>query len=299
MRLTAPPEFGDPLLAVLRASDPNAPRSGQEALVQRGAQLFGIDLVAFANRMIPGRMPSGGDGRDQYAINRADVGVNCAACHIPVQTTGVSPSKIGGRHLSNVWAPIFSDLLLHEGPEVTPERIASTPRDPVVMVRNGFRTLDLPRNLTDDALPNQGVANGKEFRTPPLMGIGRVGPPFFHDARVFLSKDTRDSFPLGTVYSDCDDHERHRSWCARWTTPCAPPSSCTTCRRRTTRTRPRAAAARCRRAADRRGPLLGPQRHLPALRERHVAAEPQRGARGHPALPVPERRRTSRRSSSS
>jgi CxxC motif-containing protein (DUF1111 family) len=202
VRLTAPPEFGEPLLAVLRASDPNAPRSGQEGLVQRGAQLFGIDLAAFANRMIAGRMPSGGDGRDRYAINRADVGVNCAACHTPVQTTGVSPSKIGGRHLSNVWAPVFSDLLLHEGPEVTPERIASTPRDPVVMVRNGFRTLDVPRNLSDDALPNQGVANGKEFRTPPLMGIGRVGPPFFHDARVFLSKDSRDSFPLGTVYSD-------------------------------------------------------------------------------------------------
>ena len=71
-------------------------------------------LTAFANRMIAGRMPSGGDGRDRYAINRADVAVNCAACHIPVQTTGVSPSKNGGRHLSNVWAPISSDLLLHE-----------------------------------------------------------------------------------------------------------------------------------------------------------------------------------------
>jgi CxxC motif-containing protein (DUF1111 family) len=202
VRLTAPPEFGDPLLAVLRASDPNAPRSGQEAQVQRGAQLFGIDLVAFANRMIPGRMPSGGDGRDRYAINRADVGVNCAACHIPVQTTGQSPSKVGGRHLSNVWAPIFSDLLLHEGPEVTPERIASTVREPMVVMRNGFRTLDLSRNLVDDTLPGQGVANGKEFRTPPLMGIGRVGPPFMHDARVFLSKDTKDTFPQGTVYSD-------------------------------------------------------------------------------------------------
>jgi CxxC motif-containing protein (DUF1111 family) len=202
IRLTAPPEFGDPLLAVLRASDPNAPRSGEEALVQRGAQLFGIDLVAFANRMIPGRMPSGGDGRDRYAINQADRAVNCAGCHTPVQTTGASPSKIGGSHLSNVWAPIFSDLLLHEDPEVTPERIASTPRYPVLITRNGFATLDLQRNLSDDALPNQGIANGKEFRTPPLMGIGRVGPPFFHDARVFLSKDTKDSHPLGTVYSD-------------------------------------------------------------------------------------------------
>src|SRR5262245_12504423 len=34
------------------------------------------------------------------------------------------------------------------------------------------------------------------------MGIGRVGPPFFYDACVFLSKDSRDSFLLGMVYSD-------------------------------------------------------------------------------------------------
>jgi CxxC motif-containing protein (DUF1111 family) len=202
IRLTAPPEFGDQLLAVLRASDPSAARSGQEGLVQRGAQLFGIDLVAFANRMIPGRMPGGGDGRDRHAINQADRGVGCAGCHTPVWATGESPARVGGRHLSHVWAPIFADLLLHEMPEITPERFASTPRDPVVIVRNGFRTLDLSRNLVDDTLPGQGIANGREFRTAPLMGIGRVGPPFMHDARVFLSRDTRDTFPAGTVYSD-------------------------------------------------------------------------------------------------
>ena len=125
-------------------------------------------------------MPAGGnDGRDPNAINQADRVLNCVGCHTPVQTTGQSPAEVGGRHLSNVWAPIFSDLLLHEGPEVTPERIASTPRDPVVIMRNGFRTLDLSRNLVDDALIGlQGLANGKEFRTPPLMGIGKVGPPF-------------------------------------------------------------------------------------------------------------------------
>jgi hypothetical protein len=119
-----------------------------------------------------------------------------------VWATGQSPARVGGRHLSHVWAPIFADLLLHEMPEITPERFASTPRDPVVIVRNGFRTLDLSRNLVDDTLPGQGIANGREFRTAPLMGIGRVGPPFMHDARVFLSRDTRDTFPAGTVYSD-------------------------------------------------------------------------------------------------
>lgn len=206
IRLTAPPEFGTALLAVLQAADPNAPQTGLAGDVQRGARLFGIDLVAFSNRMIRGRMPVGGsDGRDPNAINQADRLLNCAGCHTPVHATGKSPSAVGGRHLSNVWAPIFSDLILHEGPEVTPERISPTPRNPVVMVRNGVRTLDLPRNLVDDALIGlQGLANGKEFRTAPLMGIGKVGPPFLHDARVYLSRDTRDFFPAGTVYSNSE-----------------------------------------------------------------------------------------------
>lgn len=206
IRFTATPEFGSALLSVLQASDPNSPQGGEAGAVQRGAQLFGIDLVAFSNRMIRGRMPAGGnDGRDPNAINQQDRALNCVGCHTPVQTTGQSPAAVGGRHLSNVWAPVFSDLLLHEGPEVTPERIAPTPRDPVVIVRNGFRTFDLSRNLVDDALiGQQGLANSKEFRTPPLMGIGRVGPPFLHDARVYLSQDTRDSFPAGTVYSNSE-----------------------------------------------------------------------------------------------
>lgn len=208
VRLTAPPEFGDTLLSILRSADPNAARAAgsAEASVQRGAQLFGIDLVAFANRMISGKMAVGGeDSRDKNAINQSDRGLNCAGCHTPVQTTGVSPAAVGGRHLSNVYAPIFSDLLLHEGPEVTPERIASTPRDPVVIVRNGFNTLDLSRNLVDDGLIGlQGLANGKEFRTAPLMGIGKVGPPFLHDARIYLSRFTRDSNPAGTVYSNSE-----------------------------------------------------------------------------------------------
>jgi CxxC motif-containing protein (DUF1111 family) len=206
MRLTATPEFGSALLSVLQASNPDAPQDGEAGAVQRGARLFGIDLVAFSNRMIPGRMPAGGnDGRDRYAINQADRALNCVGCHTPVQTTGQSPAAVGGRHLSNVWAPVFSDLLLHEGPEVTPERTASTPRNPVVVVRKGYKTFDLSRNLVDDALIGaQGLANGKEFRTPPLMGLGRVGPPFLHDGRVYLSMDTRDSFPASTVYSNAE-----------------------------------------------------------------------------------------------
>jgi hypothetical protein len=74
IRNTAPPEFGDALLQVLGSSDPNKqlPGLGDAAVVQRGAQLFGIDLKAFADRMIKGRMPSGGDGLDPNAINQKD-----------------------------------------------------------------------------------------------------------------------------------------------------------------------------------------------------------------------------------
>lgn len=203
IRLTAPPEFGEVLLRVLTSRpEYQRPMDTPEGRVQRGAALFGVDMVAFANRMVPDRMPADGDGLDRNAIQQRNRGLDCVGCHTPVQPTGASPATVGGRHLTNVWAPVFSDVLLHAGPEVTAERRASTPRDPVVIWRNGLATLDLPRNLADDALPNQGVANGREFRTAPLMGLGVIGPPFLHDARVFLSRDSVNGAPAGTVYTD-------------------------------------------------------------------------------------------------
>jgi mono/diheme cytochrome c family protein len=242
LRLTAPPEFGLNLLAVLNSRDPSRPRynDSRAAMVQRGAQLFGIDLTAFANRMIPNRMPKRGDGRDPNAINQTDRMVGCVSCHIPVQRTGQSPAlgdpSLGTDAaavvdiLSYRWAPIFSDLILHKGPTIEAERVAPTPRDPILVSRttvvrnnrpgrgNGrddeydvsrggrrqtFNTYDLSRNLTDDIFSNQkATAKGEEFRTPPLMGIGKVGPPFLHDARVYLSILNRDTTPAGTVFTN-------------------------------------------------------------------------------------------------
>jgi CxxC motif-containing protein (DUF1111 family) len=210
IRLVSLPEFGKPLLHVLREKNPAKPfpKGSPEERVQRGAELFGIDLVAFANRMIPGRMPAGGDGRDQHAINQADRKLNCAGCHLPVVTTGELPAEVGAEHLSNVWVPLFSDLLIHRGPTIDAERIAPTQRLPVAVQRvdedtgHIFVTLDLVRGMADDTLPNQGVATGREWRTPPLMGLGRIGPPFFHDGRVYLSKESVSTTPAGTVYSD-------------------------------------------------------------------------------------------------
>lgn len=241
LRLTAPPEFGPNLLAVLNSKDPSRPGYGDSrvARVQRGAQLFGIDLTAFANRMIPGRMPISGDDRDPNAINQTDQMVGCVSCHTPVQRTGRSPAfndpSLGTdaaavtEILSSRWAPIFSDLILHKGPIIDAERFAPTPRDPILVSRptvvrtdrsgrrsgrdndrkggsvQTFTTYDLPRNLTDDIFSNQkATAKGEEFRTPPLMGIGKVGPPFLHDGSVYLSILTRDTTPAGTVFTNSE-----------------------------------------------------------------------------------------------
>ncbi|MBV8056410.1 MAG: hypothetical protein JO071_14340 [Deltaproteobacteria bacterium] len=198
-------------------------------MVQRGAQLFGVDLVAFANRTVGGAMKAGGDGRDDNAINQTDRKLNCVGCHIPISKTGQSPADVGAEHLTNVWAPIFSDLLLHHMPVINGERETTNglPRNVVVTSRlatqasrkgvNGaededrgddtgrgkgqvFDTFDLERNLADDTFSvSKASAEGSEFRTTPLMGLGKIGAPFLHDARVYLSKDTVQSTPAGTV----------------------------------------------------------------------------------------------------
>ena len=264
IRLVPPPEFGRTLLELLQSPDPLASQPGRSpaARVQRGAVLFGVDLVAFADRMIPGRMPPGGDDREPHAINRTNRWLNCAGCHVPIHKTGQSPAEVGARHLSFVWAPIFSDLLLHKMTVIDAERQAPTPRDPLLILRarlpgmgrgnddeddddhgrgvgrdkkgdddddedghghgegrgkgvadddddeDGqgglFETFDEPRNLADDTLPTQGMARGDLWRTPPLMGLGRVGPPFLHDARVYLSLRTVDATPAGTVMTSSE-----------------------------------------------------------------------------------------------
>jgi len=228
IRNTAPPEFGDSLLKLLRSPDPKKHRNEKthEGAVQRGAELFGIDLVAFANRMVPGRMPpSGDDGLDRNAINQHDRQLSCASYHTPIQRTRQSPADVGAENLSFVWAPLFSDLLIHAMPTVDAERFSSTPRLPLVINRlalvnekgegdetqfenegrgsatsRTFTTFDVARNLADDNFSSQqGTANGRDFRTAPLMGMGRMGAPFLHDARVYLDRLTVDSTPAGTV----------------------------------------------------------------------------------------------------
>jgi hypothetical protein len=47
--------------------------------------------------------------------------VNCAGCHLPVTRTGQPPTDTGTSHVNNLWAPLFSDLLLHQGPTIDGE----------------------------------------------------------------------------------------------------------------------------------------------------------------------------------
>jgi len=174
IRLVSLPEF-DPCLLFgndgIQCTD-----ATKAADIAAGADLFGVDLAVFRRKMDPALTPAVTD--DAHAINQTDRKLNCVGCHTPVMRTGQSPAAVGAQHLSNKFIPIFSDLLLHDMGQV-PQGL-NNPVPP------SGATPELNRNLADFALPFQGLASGREWRTPPLMGIGRIGPPFMHDARVFL-----------------------------------------------------------------------------------------------------------------
>ena len=97
-------------------------KEGDAATVKRGAELFGIDLVAFAKRTISKKaIPATGSLEDNAIA--ADRKLNCVGCHMPIRRTGLSPtalttSGVGSANLSYKWAPIFSDLLLHRTPVI-------------------------------------------------------------------------------------------------------------------------------------------------------------------------------------
>lgn len=183
LRLTTLPELDSRLLE-------SPPGSDEAREIQAGATLFGVDLDAFKSRMIAGARPVG-SGRDAERGIAVDRKLNCAGCHIPIMRTGASSAAVGARHLSNRFVPMFSDLILHSMPNVRPGRNNPIPAP---------ATSDLSRNLTSYALGGTGLAMPSEWRTPPLMAIGKTGPPFLHDARVFLNP----AAPARTVHSAAD-----------------------------------------------------------------------------------------------
>jgi CxxC motif-containing protein (DUF1111 family) len=194
IRNIAPPRHADALY-----ENPAVTQDAKD--VQAGAKLFGLDLDAFRSRMTPGAAPVGFGNPDSDHGIAADRQLNCVGCHIPIMRTGESPAKIGGQHLSNRWAPVFWDALIHKNPELPPG------------TRPGTFKGSIDRNLADYAIPAQvtGIANGNEFRTPPLMGLGRVGPPFFHDARIYVNVVGNGNYagdpanpPASTVFTSSD-----------------------------------------------------------------------------------------------
>ncbi len=212
IRLFAPPDY----VPALRETPAT---SALAVEVQAGAALFGIDMPAFLSRTTAGQQAvRAGDYNADRGI-AVDRQLNCVACHIPIQRTGISPAQIDADLLSNKWAPIFSDLIIHALPTLPqgrPEYLYPTVYQGAgnamlkayynAVFANGFSRPGLSRALGDAVVPFSvtGVANPNEFRTPPLMGIGKTGPPFMHDARIYvnvvgkLTPDTGEFAPDGT-----------------------------------------------------------------------------------------------------
>jgi CxxC motif-containing protein (DUF1111 family) len=172
IRLFAPPAYAPELIGSVQS-----PVATQ---VQQGAALFGIDLPAFLSRTQPGMTPTNlGDADADHGIAK-DRMLNCVGCHVPITKTGNSPAGVGAQHLSNKWAPLFSDLITH--------KMTSLPSGKSLNLSAQLPP-GISRNLADNAIPVAvtGIIGGNEWRTPPLMGVGKTGAPFMHDARVFLN----------------------------------------------------------------------------------------------------------------
>ena len=114
-----------------------------------------VDLTAFYSQSLGVPAPRGFDQTDVQQGRRLFLALNCAACHVPAHTTGIHPLP----ELSGQVIYPYTDLLLH----------------------------DMGDGLADGR-PDH-AANGREWRTPPLWGIGLtqiVNPKatFLHDGRA-------------------------------------------------------------------------------------------------------------------
>ncbi len=117
-----------------------------------GDTLSSVERVAMFMRLLAPPPPSSDTpgGATSISNGRGTFGaIGCALCHTPSFTTGNAAVVA----LRNRPAALFSDLLLH----------------------------DMGAGLADGI--SQGDANGREFRTAPLWGVGkRVF--FLHDGRT-------------------------------------------------------------------------------------------------------------------
>ncbi len=208
----------------------------------RGRTLFGAlnydDLSNVSNLSDPvvtrGMLPTA--MRD--TLNPASPGrLNCVGCHMPISITGSSPAErggVGGRHLSNKRAFLFSDLLIHAmghglastrfnlnsasdplslASYVADANILEPGQDPqIVTAQNlnldqyGVNPRFYPnhdgRFLTpeDATLIDQGRASPFHWRTATLMGVSLTGPPYLHDTRVLAGQPVENGLRQAIIY---------------------------------------------------------------------------------------------------
>ena len=208
LRNTAPPEFGDTLIDLLQSPDPTKPRhgeSGSKGPARSGTLRHRLEGVRQPHDPGPhaGRGRRARSERDQSSRSQAELR------RLPYAdpTDGAVAGRCGGGASQLC---VGADLLGPAAPQDAGHQCGAVLRrdrgirwSSRAVQATGeriFNTFDLPRNLADDTFNNQKAsADGREFRTAPLMGLGRIGPPFLHDGRVYLSELTVGSTPAGTV----------------------------------------------------------------------------------------------------
>jgi CxxC motif-containing protein (DUF1111 family) len=121
--------------AACRAAEDGTPAPGQPEVDPR---LFNLVVFYARNLAVPGRAVPGPQALRGRALFRE---VACAACHTPGFTTGEVPGRPEHSN-QRIWP--HTDLLLH----------------------------DMGKGLADHR--PEGAADGREWRTPPLWGLGHT-----------------------------------------------------------------------------------------------------------------------------
>jgi CxxC motif-containing protein (DUF1111 family) len=144
-------QFPDELCAELQADCKKAPSGGEPELTGDI-----LDRVTLYTQLIAVPARRNWNDPDVLRGKRTFHNIGCASCHVPKLTTGLHEEH---PELSNQTIYPYTDLLLH----------------------------DMGESLADNA--PDGKATGREWRTPPLWGIGLVetvsGHTYFlHDGRA-------------------------------------------------------------------------------------------------------------------
>jgi CxxC motif-containing protein (DUF1111 family) len=212
----SPEDRGRTLFGALNYDDLNNVSNLNDPVVTRG--MLPTTMRDATNPTAPGRL-------------------NCVGCHMPISITGSSPADrggVGGRHLSNKRAFLFSDLLIHAmghglastrfnlNSAADPLSLASYVADANVLMPGQDPQLVTAKNLgldqyginprffpnhdskfvtpEDATLIDQGRASPFHWRTATLMGVSLTGPPYLHDARVLQGQPVESGLRQAIMY---------------------------------------------------------------------------------------------------